>query len=51
MSILVIAIVAHTAYTGHTPDIDPTTATGQQANDDLAERTARINPALAAHPI
>ena len=30
-------------------DIDPETAIGQQANDFLNDRTARIDPGLAAH--
>ena len=30
-------------------DIDPETAIGQQANDFLNDRTARIDPGLAVH--
>jgi phospholipase C len=41
-----LAITLDTAYSGHVPDLDPTTATGQQANDYMIERTARIWPGL-----
>jgi phospholipase C len=37
-------------YTGHVPDLDPRTATGQQAEDDMNDRTARIWPGLVTHP-
>jgi len=48
--LLSAAIALDTQYTGHVPDIDPQTATGQQAEDYLNERTARIYPGLAARP-
>ena len=41
-----LAISLDTAYSGHIPDLDPATATGQQANDYMVERTARIWPGL-----
>jgi phospholipase C len=44
-----LAVTLDTAYTGHVPDLDPKTATGQQANDYMIERTTRIWPGLAAH--
>jgi hypothetical protein len=47
--LLGVAIALDTKYTGHNPGIDPTTATGQQADDYLNDRTARIYPGLAAH--
>jgi hypothetical protein len=31
---------------GHQPDIDPATATGQQADDYMNDRVARIMPGL-----
>ena len=37
-------------YTGHVPDLDPKTATGQQADDYMNDRTARIWPGLVTHP-
>jgi phospholipase C len=43
------AIELDTRYTGYQPDIDPRTATGQQARDYVNERTVRIWPGLAAH--
>ena len=45
-----LAIALDTTYTGHVPDLDPTSATGQQANDYMTERTTRIWPGLAKHP-
>ena len=48
--LLGIAITLDTEYTGHVPDLDPRTATGQQANDYMDDRTARIYPGLAKHP-
>ena len=45
-----LAITLDTTYSGHIPDLDPTTATGQQANDYMTERTARIWPGLVKHP-
>ena len=44
------AIALDTNYTGHTPDLDPKTATGQQADDYMIDRTARIWPGLVTHP-
>jgi hypothetical protein len=37
--------------TRHTPDIDPRTATGHQANDYMNDRTTRIYPGLGPLPI
>ena len=42
--LLGVAIALDTQYTGHQPDIDPKTATGQQADDYMNDRTARIYP-------
>jgi phospholipase C len=47
--LLGVAIALDARYTGYDPGIDPTTATGQQADDYLNDRTARIYPGLAAH--
>lgn len=44
--LLGVAIALDTEYTGVKPDIDPGTATGQQANDYMNDRTARIYPGL-----
>jgi phospholipase C len=44
--LLGVAITLDTQYTGHQPDIDPQTATGQQADDYMNDRTARIYPGL-----
>ena len=44
--LLGVAIALDTHYTGHLPGIDPKTATGQQANDYINDRTARIYPGL-----
>jgi phospholipase C len=48
--LLGVAIALDSHYTGHTPGIDPKTATRQQAEDYLNDRTARIFPGLARHP-
>jgi phospholipase C len=48
--LLGVAIALDTNYTGHVPDLDPRTATGQQANDYMNDRTARIWPGLLTHP-
>ena len=48
--LLGVAIALDTKYTGHVPDLDPKTATGQQANDYMNDRTARIWPGLVTHP-
>ncbi len=48
--LLGVAIALDTNYTGHRPDLDPKTATGQQANDYMNDRTARIYPGLVTHP-
>ena len=40
------AIALDTMHTGHVPDIDPKTATGQQARDYMVDRQARIWPGL-----
>ena len=48
--LLGVAIALDTKYTGHTPDLDPKSATGRQADDYMNDRTARIYPGLAAHP-
>ena len=40
------AIALDTMHTGHVPDIDPKTATGQQARDYMIDRQARIWPGL-----
>ena len=40
------AIALDTMNTGHVPDIDPKTATGQQAHDYMLDRQARIWPGL-----
>jgi hypothetical protein len=40
------AIALDTMHAGHLPDIDPKTATGQQARDNMADRQARIWPGL-----
>jgi phospholipase C len=40
------AIALDTLFTGHTPDIDPKTATTQQAHDYMTERQPRIWPGL-----
>ena len=40
------AIALDTMHTGHRPDIDPKTATGQQARDYMTDRQARIWPGL-----
>jgi phospholipase C len=42
--LLGVAIALDTHYTGHIPGIDPKTATRQQAEDYLNDRTARIYP-------
>ena len=48
--LLGVAIALDTTYTGHTPAVDPKTATGHQANDYMNDRTARIYPGLVTHP-
>src|SRR6266571_5081341 len=48
--LLGVAIALDTNYTGHVPDLDPRTATGQQADDYMNDRTARIWPGLVTHP-
>ena len=48
--LLGVAIALDTKYTGHVPDLDPKTATGQQADDYMNDRTARIWPGLVTHP-
>jgi phospholipase C len=40
------AIALDTTHTGQVPDIDPKTATGQQARDYMTDRQARIWPGL-----
>ncbi len=40
------AIALDTMNTGYVPEIDPKTATGQQARDYMLERQARIWPGL-----
>ena len=47
--LLGVAIALDTHYTGHQPDIDPTTATGRQADDYMNDRTARLYPGLVTH--
>ena len=42
------AIALDTMHTGQVPDIDPQTATGQQARDYMADRQARIWPGLTS---
>ena len=42
------AITLDTMNTGHVPDIDPKTATGQQAHDYMIDQKARIWPGLTA---
>jgi phospholipase C len=49
-SLLGVLAALDTKYTGHIPDIDPKTATGQQARDYITDRTARIWPGLLPHP-
>ena len=44
------AIALDTNDTGYIPGIDPRTATGQQADDYMNDRTTGIYPALARHP-
>jgi phospholipase C len=48
--LLGLAIALDTNYTGHVSDLDPRTATGQQAEDYMNDRTARIWPGLVTHP-
>jgi hypothetical protein len=48
--LLGVAIALDTNYTGHVPDIDPKTATGQQADDYMDDRTARIWSGLVVRP-
>jgi phospholipase C len=48
--LLGVAIALDTNYTGHVPDLDPRTATGQQAEDYMNDRTVRIWPGLVTHP-
>jgi phospholipase C len=48
--LLGVAIALDIKYTGHRPGIDPKTATGQQANDYMNDRTTRIWPGLVTHP-
>ena len=48
--LLGVAIALDTNYTGHLPGIDLETATGQQANDYMNDRTARIYRGLVTHP-
>jgi phospholipase C len=48
--LLGVLITLDTNYTGHVPDIDPNTATAQQATDYIDDRTARIWPGLLPHP-
>jgi hypothetical protein len=47
--LLSLAIALDTKYTGHVPDLDAKTATGQQADDYMNDRTARIWPGLVTH--
>ena len=44
--LLGVNIELDTMNTGETPDIDPKTATGQQARDYVLKRTTRIWPGL-----
>jgi phospholipase C len=44
--VLGTAIALHTMHSGQVPDIDPNTATGQQARDYMLDRQARIWPGL-----
>ncbi len=48
--LLGVAIALDTNYTGHHARIDPKTATSNEANDYMNDRTARIYPGLVAHP-
>ena len=48
--LLGVAIGLGTDHTGHAPDIDPRTAIGQQADDYMNDRTARIWPGLVVRP-
>jgi phospholipase C len=48
--LLGVAIALDTKYTGHVPDLNPKTTTGQQANDYMNDRTARIWPGLVTLP-
>ena len=45
-ALLGVAIALDTMNTGHVPDIDPNTATGQHAHDYMIDRQARIWPGL-----
>ena len=44
--LLGVAIALDEHYTGHRSDIDPTTATGRQADDYMNDRVARLMPGL-----
>ena len=46
--LLGVGITLDTMNTGHVPDIDPNTATGQQARDCMIDRQARIWPGLTS---
>ena len=48
--LLGVAIALDTKFTGHVPDLDPTTATGAQANDYMNDRVQRIFPGLVTTP-
>ena len=44
--LLGVAIALDEHYTGHRPGLDPTTATGKQADDYMNNRMARLMPGL-----
>ena len=44
--LLGVAIALDEHYTGHRPDLDPATATGQQADSYMNDRMARLMPGL-----
>ena len=44
--LLGVAITLDEHYTGHRPGLDPTTATGKQADDYMNHRMARLMPGL-----
>ena len=48
--LLGVAIALDTHYTGYVSDLDPKTATGQQANDYMDDRIVRMFPGLAPKP-
>jgi len=48
--LLGVAIALDTKFTGHVPDLDPTTATGEQANNYMNDNVQRIFPGLVTTP-